>query len=46
MKKLEEKNNNPEKGEREDSDDDDDEDALKLDEAKVDESEQMDFEKV
>lgn len=48
LKKLEEKNNNPEKGEREDSDDDDDddEDALKVDEAKVDESEQMDFAKV
>ena len=46
LKKLEQKNNNPEKGEREDSDDDDDEDALKLDEAKVDESEQMDFSKV
>ena len=47
LKKLEQKNNNPEKGEREDSDDDDeDEDALKVDEAKVDESEQMDFEKV
>jgi len=49
LKKLEEKNNNPEKGEGEDSDDnddDDDEDALKVDEAKVDESEQMDFAKV
>ena len=46
MKKLEEKKNNPEKGEREADDDDDDAYALKVDEAKVDESEQMDFAKV
>ncbi|XP_057829103.1 pre-mRNA-splicing factor SLU7 [Cryptomeria japonica] len=43
--KLEQKNNNPEK-EGEDSDEEDDEDALKVDEAKVDESKQMDFAKV
>lgn len=43
--KLEQKNNNPEEG-GEDSDDEDDEDALKVDEAKVDESKQMDFAKV
>lgn len=43
--KLEQKNNNPE-GEGEDSDEEDDEDALKVDEAKVDESKQMDFAKV
>ena len=42
LKKLEEKNNKLEKGEREESDDD----ALKVDEWKVYESEQMDFVKV
>lgn len=47
LKKLEEKNNNQE-GESvvSDEDEDDDEDALKVDEAKVDESKQMDFAKV
>lgn len=45
LKKLEEKNNNQD---TEDvvSDDEDNEDALKIDEAKVDESKQMDFAKV
>ncbi|GAA0140273.1 RNA splicing factor [Lithospermum erythrorhizon] len=45
LKKLEEKNNNKEE-EGEASDDEDFEDALKVDEAKVDESKQMDFAKV
>ncbi|GLJ05215.1 hypothetical protein SUGI_0013910 [Cryptomeria japonica] len=45
LKKLEQKNNNPEKS-GQDSDEDDEEDALKVDEAKVDESKQMDFAKV
>ncbi|XP_057958788.1 pre-mRNA-splicing factor SLU7-A-like [Malania oleifera] len=49
LKKLEEKNNNQDgegEGEAEMSDEEDDEDALKVDEAKVDESKQMDFAKV
>ncbi|KAF8392197.1 hypothetical protein HHK36_022539 [Tetracentron sinense] len=55
LKKLEEKNNNQNgegegevevEGEGEVSDEEDDEDALKVDEAKVDESKQMDFAKV
>nr|GMD25105.1 pre-mRNA-splicing factor SLU7-like [Ipomoea batatas] len=51
LKKLEEKNNNNQNKEGDASDDDDDddedlEDALKVDEAKVDESNQMDFAKV
>lgn len=45
LKKLEEKNNNP-NGEQGDSDEDEDEDDLRVDEAKVDESKQMDFAKV
>ncbi|CAB4261789.1 unnamed protein product [Prunus armeniaca] len=45
LKKLEEKNNK-QNGEGEVSDDDEDNDALKVDEAKVDESKQMDFAKV
>ncbi|KAM4127356.1 hypothetical protein ACJW30_02G084300 [Castanea mollissima] len=45
LKKLEDKNNK-ENGEGNASDDDEDEDALKVDEAKVDESKQMDFAKV
>ncbi|KAM3756064.1 hypothetical protein ACB098_02G085000 [Castanea mollissima] len=45
LKKLEDKNNK-ENGEGNVSDDDEDEDALKVDEAKVDESKQMDFAKV
>ncbi|XVF38460.1 hypothetical protein REPUB_Repub20aG0104300 [Reevesia pubescens] len=45
LKKLEEKNSKNE-GEGEVSDEDDDDDALKVDEAKVDESKQMDFAKV
>lgn len=45
LKKLEEKNNNQE-DEAGDEDEVDDEDALKVDEAKVDESKQMDFAKV
>lgn len=45
LKKLEEKNNN-QNGEGAVSDEDDDEDELKVDEAKVDESKQMDFAKV
>ncbi|PON31216.1 Pre-mRNA splicing Prp18-interacting factor [Parasponia andersonii] len=45
LKKLEEKNNKPD-GESAGSVDDDFEDALKVDEAKVDESKQMDFAKV
>ncbi|KAL0390915.1 UNVERIFIED_CONTAM: Pre-splicing factor SLU7 [Sesamum calycinum] len=45
LKKLEEKNNN-QNGEDGVSDDDDNEDSLKVDEAKVDESKQMDFAKV
>jgi pre-mRNA-processing factor SLU7 len=49
LKKLEEKNNQKEDEDKEkDSDDDDEheEDVLKIDEAKVDESKQMDFAKV
>ncbi|XP_030950945.1 pre-mRNA-splicing factor SLU7-A [Quercus lobata] len=51
LKKLEEKNNNQngedgEAGEAGISDEDDDEDDLRVDEAKVDESKQMDFAKV
>jgi hypothetical protein len=45
LKKLEEKNNN-QSGEAGVSDEDDDEDDLRVDEAKVDESKQMDFAKV
>lgn len=45
LKKLEEKNKN-QSGEGEVSDEDEDEDAFKVDEAKVDESKQMDFAKV
>ncbi|XP_041005921.1 pre-mRNA-splicing factor SLU7-A isoform X3 [Juglans microcarpa x Juglans regia] len=45
LKKLEEKNNN-ENGEAGVSDEEDDEDDLRVDEAKVDESKQMDFAKV
>lgn len=45
LKKLEEKNNK-QLVEEKSSDDDEEEDALKLDEAKVDESKQMDFAKV
>lgn len=45
LKKLEEKNNKG-NGEGNVSDEDEDEDALKVDEAKVDESKQMDFAKV
>lgn len=45
LKKLEEKDNN-QNGEGEVSDEEDDEDSLKIDEAKVDESKQMDFAKV
>ncbi|KAH9764399.1 pre-mRNA-splicing factor SLU7 [Citrus sinensis] len=45
LKKLEEKNSK-QNGEGGVSDEDDDEDALKVDEAKVDESKQMDFAKV
>ncbi|PON98677.1 Pre-mRNA splicing Prp18-interacting factor [Trema orientale] len=45
LKKLEEKNNKPD-GESAGSDDDDSEDALKVDEAKVDESKHKDFAKV
>ncbi|KAK6940669.1 Pre-mRNA-splicing factor SLU7 domain [Dillenia turbinata] len=45
LKKLEEKNNNQD-GEDDGSDEEDDDDALKVDEAKVDESKQMDFAKV
>lgn len=47
LKKLEEKNNNP-NGEDgvSDEDEDDNEDDLRVDEAKVDESKQMDFAKV
>ncbi|KAK1267066.1 Pre-mRNA-splicing factor SLU7 [Acorus gramineus] len=45
LKKLEEKNNN-QNGEDEASEEEDDEDDLKVDEAKVDESKQMDFAKV
>lgn len=45
LKKLEEKNNK-QNGEGEVSDDDEDNDTLKVDEAKVDESKQMDFAKV
>lgn len=45
IKKLEEKNNK-QNGEGEISEDDDDDDALKVDEAKVDESKQMDFARV
>lgn len=45
LKKLEEKNNKH-NGEGAGSDEEDDEDALKVDEAKVDESKQMDFAKV
>ncbi|XVF66483.1 hypothetical protein PTKIN_Ptkin10aG0039200 [Pterospermum kingtungense] len=44
LKKLEEKNSKNNEGEV--SDEDDDNDALKVDEAKVDESKQMDFAKV
>ncbi|KAG9445650.1 hypothetical protein H6P81_011778 [Aristolochia fimbriata] len=46
LKKLEEKNNNQNGEEEEVSDEEDDDDALKVDEAKVDESKQMDFAKV
>lgn len=47
LKKLEEKNSNPNDEQVEVSDEEeDDEDALKVDEAKVDESKQMDFAKV
>ncbi|GMH20884.1 hypothetical protein Nepgr_022726 [Nepenthes gracilis] len=49
LKKLEEKNNKVDGEEGEEGvieDDDDDDDALKVDEAKVDESKQMDFAKV
>lgn len=45
LKKLEDKNSK-ENGEGNVSDEDEDEDALKVDEAKVDESKQMDFAKV
>ncbi|KAK4408146.1 Pre-splicing factor SLU7 [Sesamum angolense] len=45
LKKLEEKNNNQNEEDGV-SDDDDNEDSLKVDEAKVDESKQMDFAKV
>lgn len=45
LKKLEEKNSKH-NGEDEVSDEEDDDDALKVDEAKVDESKQMDFAKV
>ncbi|KAI3425659.1 Pre-mRNA-splicing factor SLU7 [Psidium guajava] len=45
LKKLEEKNNN-QNGEDGDSDEEDEEDDLRVDEAKVDESKQMDFAKV
>ncbi|KAG6662724.1 hypothetical protein CIPAW_03G264000 [Carya illinoinensis] len=45
LKKLEEKNNN-QNGEAGVSDEEDDEDDLRVDEAKVDESKQMDFAKV
>ncbi|GAB4829236.1 hypothetical protein Ancab_018902 [Ancistrocladus abbreviatus] len=45
LKKLEEKNNKAD-GEDRASDEEDDDDALKVDEAKVDESKQMDFAKV
>ncbi|KAL3750995.1 hypothetical protein ACJRO7_011902 [Eucalyptus globulus] len=48
LKKLEEKNNNQngEDGEEHDDEEDDDDDDLRVDEAKVDESKQMDFAKV
>ncbi|XP_050239354.1 pre-mRNA-splicing factor SLU7-like isoform X2 [Quercus robur] len=47
LKKLEEKNNKENgEGNVSDEDEDEDEDALKVDEAKVDESKQMDFAKV
>ena len=49
LKKLEEKNNNPngeDKVSDVDEDEDEDEDDLRVDEAKVDESKQMDFAKV
>ncbi|KAL5711820.1 hypothetical protein ACHQM5_014059 [Ranunculus cassubicifolius] len=48
LKKLEEKNSNPndEQAEVSEEEEEDDEDALKVDEAKVDESKQMDFAKV
>lgn len=46
LKKLEEKNNNQSGGEGSVSEEEDDEDDLKVDEAKVDESKQMDFAKV
>ncbi|KAK3442365.1 hypothetical protein EUGRSUZ_B02550 [Eucalyptus grandis] len=48
LKKLEEKNNNQngEDGEEDDDEEDDDDDDLRVDEAKVDESKQMDFAKV
>ncbi|KAK3441157.1 pre-mRNA-splicing factor SLU7-A [Eucalyptus grandis] len=51
LKKLEEKNNNQngedgEDGEEDDDEEEDDDDDLRVDEAKVDESKQMDFAKV
>lgn len=46
LEKLEEKNKTGEEGGDSDDEEDDDEDALKDDEAKVDESKQMDFAKV
>ncbi|KAF9609296.1 hypothetical protein IFM89_015541 [Coptis chinensis] len=48
LKKLEEKNSNPSEQVEvsEEEEEDDDEDSLKVDEAKVDESKQMDFAKV
>lgn len=46
LKKLEERNKNPNGEDAEVSEEEDDEDALKIDEAKVDESKQMDFAKV
>lgn len=46
LKKLEEKNNNNDSGGGGDSDGEDEDDDLRIDEAKVDESKQMDFAKV
>lgn len=46
LKKLEEKNNNNDSGGSGDSDGEDEDDDLRIDEAKVDESKQMDFAKV
>lgn len=46
LKKLEEKNNNQNETDDESEEEEDDDDYLKVDEAKVDESKQMDFAKV